>query len=53
VAAASFAAFTTAIALVAGLLNEKMGRGAIWPGWALHAGANLTSSLLLAYGVLQ
>ncbi len=51
-AAAGFAAFTTLFSLAAGLLNEKLGKGAIWPGWALHASANLTTALLLAFGDL-
>ena len=39
---------TAAQGFINGWLNEKWGRGSILPGWAAHAGANLTSYLLLA-----
>lgn len=40
--------FAFLIALVAGWLNERKANGSIWPGVGLHAGANLTTYLMLA-----
>lgn len=40
--------FAFLIALVAGWLNERRANGSIWPGVGLHAGANLTTYLMLA-----
>lgn len=40
--------FAFLIALAAGWLNERKASGSIWPGVGLHAGANLTTYLMLA-----
>lgn len=40
--------FAFLVALVAGWLNERTANRAIWPGVGLHAGANLTTYLMLA-----
>lgn len=42
--------FAVLISLVAGWLNERRGGGSILPGLGLHAGANLTTYLMLAAG---
>lgn len=42
--------FIILLALAAGWLNERRGGGSILPGFALHAGANLTTYLILALG---
>ncbi len=47
--AAAFGVFTTAMALTASLLNERLGNSTIWPGWAMHATSNLVSYLWIAY----
>lgn len=45
---AAMIGFAVLISLVAGWLNERKAKGSILPGWGLHAGANLTTYLMLA-----
>ncbi len=47
---AAMIGFAVLISLVAGWLNERRADGSILPGLALHAGANLTTYLMLAAG---
>lgn len=42
--------FAVLISLAAGWLNERRAEGSILPGLGLHAGANLTTYLMLAAG---
>jgi len=50
---AAFGLFAGLMALVAGWLNEKPGKGSIWSGWALHGTSNVVSYLCLAFGVFH
>lgn len=44
----SMIGFAFLVALAAGWLNERRGNGSILPGFGLHAGANLTTYMMLA-----
>ena len=41
-------AFATVVGWTCGWLNERRGGGSILPGWALHAGLNVTAYFMLA-----
>lgn len=45
---AAMIGFAVVVSLAAGWVNEKRARGSILPGFGLHAGANLTTYLMLA-----
>ena len=47
---AAMIGFAVLISLVSGWLNERRAQGSILPGLGLHAGANLTTYLMLAAG---
>lgn len=45
---AAMIGFAVLVSLAAGWLNERQAKGSILPGYGLHAGANLTTYLMLA-----